>query len=73
MEGHGDEVLSVAVSGDGKWLVSGGRDRRVCVWDISGEEGSGEGKMVWVKAFGGHKDSVVVRIPIMFSMHKVID
>ena len=55
VEGHTDEVLSLAVSGDEKWLASAGRDRRVCVWDTETCE--------WVKAFSGHlghKDAVSV-------------
>jgi len=59
IKGHTDEVLSLAVSGDGKLLASAGKDRRVCVWDV--EKGE------WVKAFAGHlghKDAVVVRIII---------
>lgn len=33
--GHTDEILAVAVSGDGRYVVTGGRDKRVIVW--SGE------------------------------------
>ena len=57
VKGHTDEVLSLAVSGDEKLLVSAGRDRRVCVWDVETCE--------WVKAFSGHlghKDVVSVRL-----------
>ncbi|KII91503.1 hypothetical protein PLICRDRAFT_104829 [Plicaturopsis crispa FD-325 SS-3] len=49
-EGHTDEVLALALSGDGKLLASGGRDRRVGVWDVEGEK--------WVRGFGGHKDLI---------------
>ena len=55
IKGHTDEVLSLALSGDEKLLVSAGRDRRVCVWDAETCE--------WVKAFSGHlghKDAVSV-------------
>ncbi|OMH85653.1 General transcriptional corepressor tupA, partial [Zancudomyces culisetae] len=31
--GHKDFVLSVAYSPDGKWIVSGSKDRRVQFWD----------------------------------------
>ena len=34
MEGHVDEVWSLAISTNGKYLVSGGKDRRVaCEYD----------------------------------------
>lgn len=52
VNGHTDEVLALALSGDGKYLASGGKDRRIGVWDVEKEE--------WVKAFGGHKDTISV-------------
>ena len=51
-QGHSDEVWALTVSSDGKYLVSGGKDRRVCVWSLDGTETS------FVKALGGHKDSI---------------
>jgi ribosomal RNA-processing protein 9 len=51
--GHKGEILDIAASEDGKWLVSGGRDKIVGVWDVSGE-----GK--WVAGMRGHKDAVTV-------------
>ena len=50
--GHTDEVWTLAVSPDGKYLASGGKDRRVGVWDVEKNE--------WVKGFGGHRDCVSV-------------
>jgi WD40 repeat protein len=60
--GHTDEVLTLALSGDGKYLVSGGQDRRVCVWDISEDENqkNSQESISYVKAFSGHKDTIVV-------------
>jgi len=55
IKGHTDEVLSLALSGDGKLLASAGRDRRLCVWDVEKDH--------WVKTFAGplgHKDAVAV-------------
>ncbi|KAK7061829.1 WD-repeats-region domain-containing protein [Favolaschia claudopus] len=52
-EGHTDEVLALALSGDGKYLASAGKDRRLGVWDV--EAG------VWHKGFTGqvgHKDVI---------------
>ena len=49
--GHKDYVLSVAVSHDGKWVVSGSKDRGVQFWDantavaqcmLQGHKNSGE-------------------------------
>lgn len=63
LSGHSDEVLALALSGDGKYLVSGGKDRRIGVWDVSGDseatDGGAEG-LVWVKGFRGHKDTISV-------------
>ncbi|KAH6896241.1 WD40-repeat-containing domain protein [Coprinopsis sp. MPI-PUGE-AT-0042] len=40
--GHKDYVLSVSVSGDGQWVVSGSKDRGVQWWDL-GSVGRGGG------------------------------
>ena len=53
LNGHTDEVLALAICGDGTYLASGGRDKKVGVWDVE--------KAEWVKGFGGHKDAVSVR------------
>ncbi|KAG9044369.1 pre-rRNA processing protein [Tulasnella sp. UAMH 9824] len=50
IEGHTDEVLALAMSSDGKYLASGGKDRKVVVWDAQ--------QFKWLKSFGGHKDLV---------------
>lgn len=53
MKGHTDEVLSLALSGDGKLLASAGKDRRLGVWDTE--------KAEWIKGFSGHfghKDTI---------------
>lgn len=65
MKGHMDEVLALALSSDGKYLASGGKDRRVCVWDAE--------KFEWIKTFKGpmcHKDTISVsspRMPALFA------
>ncbi|KAJ7726711.1 chromatin associated protein [Mycena maculata] len=48
--GHKDYVLSVAVSHDGQWVVSGSKDRGVQFWDRAG--------VVQCK-LQGHKNSVI--------------
>ncbi|CAE6499273.1 unnamed protein product [Rhizoctonia solani] len=50
VEGHIDEVLALAMSFDGRYLASGGRDRRILVWDVKEDK--------FVKAFEGHKDAI---------------
>jgi len=50
LEGHTDEIWALALSPDGRLLASGGKDKRVGVWDVEKNE--------WVKGFSGHRDSV---------------
>ncbi|KAI0640423.1 WD40-repeat-containing domain protein [Trametes meyenii] len=50
VSGHIDEIWALAISPDGKYLASGGKDRRVGVWDVEKNE--------WVKGFGGHRDCI---------------
>lgn len=63
VKGHSNEVLALALSSDGKYLVSGGRDRRLVVWDA--EKGE------WIKTFQGpmnHKDAISVGLPLLVSL-----
>ena len=53
-EGHTDQVLTLALSDDGKVLASGGADKVVGAWDVQGEGAS------WLRGLGGHKDKVAV-------------
>ncbi len=59
VEGHTDEVWQLAVSPDGRLLASGGKDRRVGVWDVE--------KDVWLKGFRNHRNSVSVRALILLN------
>jgi ribosomal RNA-processing protein 9 len=56
-EGHKGDILAVAASEDGKWLVTGGKDKIVGVWDVSG-------KGAWVTGMKGHKDAVTVSLKV---------
>jgi len=44
LKGHAGGVNSVCVSPDGKRIVSGGSDKTVRVWDVSGPDGISPGK-----------------------------
>lgn len=49
-QGHVDAILCVAASQDGKFVVTGGRDRRIVVWDAS--------TLKPLRIFSQHRDSV---------------
>ena len=49
---HKGEILCIAASEDGKYLATGGRDKIIGVWDISGDE------PVYKRGIPGHKDAV---------------
>ncbi|WP_020467987.1 protein kinase domain-containing protein [Zavarzinella formosa] len=49
-QGHNDEVASVAMSGDGKYVVTGSKDSTAILWDAAG------GKQI--QTFKGHKGRV---------------
>lgn len=53
-DGHQGEILCLAASEDGKYLVSGGRDRVVGIWNVEQEEPK------WITGMRGHKDAVTV-------------
>ncbi|RUS31507.1 WD40-repeat-containing domain protein [Jimgerdemannia flammicorona] len=48
--GHTDHVLCLAISSDGKYLASGGRDKKVNVWSVKDDK--------LLCCFSQHKDSV---------------
>lgn len=54
--GHTDEIYSLSISSDGKRLASGGKDRRVGVWDVS--SGTRSQGCKWVAGLKGHKDTI---------------
>jgi ribosomal RNA-processing protein 9 len=49
---HTDDILSMAISGDGKYLATGGMDKRICVWETS--------TMKHLKSFTQHRGPVMV-------------
>ena len=50
--GHTGDILSLAISGDGKFLATGGADKRICVWETS--------SMGHLKTFTQHRGPVMV-------------
>ena len=54
-DGHTDEIWTLALSSDGKYLASGGKDRIIGVWNVENQDG-----ISWVKGFTGHRDSISV-------------
>ncbi|KAK4683996.1 ribosomal RNA-processing protein 9, partial [Tremellales sp. Uapishka_1] len=57
-QGHKGELLCIAASEDGKYLVTGGRDKVIGVWDVSTDQAE------WVRGLSGHKDAVTsISIP----------
>ncbi|KAH7305155.1 WD40-repeat-containing domain protein [Rhexocercosporidium sp. MPI-PUGE-AT-0058] len=49
-QGHVDTILTVAASQDGKFVVTGGKDRRIVVWDAE--------TLKCLRVFSQHRDSV---------------
>ncbi|KAI9704296.1 MAG: pre-rRNA processing protein [Candelina mexicana] len=49
-QGHVDAILTVAASQDGRFVVTGGRDRRLIVWDAA--------ELKPLRVFTQHRDSV---------------
>jgi WD40 repeat protein/formylglycine-generating enzyme required for sulfatase activity len=55
LSGHTDRVISVAISGDSRWLVSAGWDKTILLWDLSDAE-----KNAKPLAFKGSYSSVAI-------------
>jgi len=49
-QGHVDTILCVAASQDGKFVATGGKDRRIVIWDAA--------TLKCLKVFSQHRDSV---------------
>ncbi len=49
-KGHTDSILTVAASSDGKFVVTGGADRRIIVWDTT--------DLKPLRVFSHHRDAV---------------
>lgn len=63
-EGHASGIWSLALTSDGRFLATGGADKRIGIWSCGNETGnnsskaSSSGRPSWVKALTGHKDAI---------------
>jgi WD40 repeat protein len=62
--GHTDDVLSIAISGDGKILATGGSDKRICIWETS--------TMKHLKTFTQHRGPVMVLTPCIVLISRAL-
>ncbi|GHJ83915.1 hypothetical protein NliqN6_0317 [Naganishia liquefaciens] len=63
VQGHAGAVLCLAASEDGKYLLTGGKDKVIGVWQLetpvlSSEDGAGDAGVKWLRGLSGHKDAV---------------
>jgi ribosomal RNA-processing protein 9 len=54
-KGHTDDVLSMTLTSDGKFLTTGGTDKRICIWQTS--------TMTHLKTFTQHRGPIMVPPP----------
>lgn len=54
LRGHEDEILSLSVSPDAKWLVSSGKDRSVRLWKMPEKDGSDDDAAVAIPSVKCH-------------------
>ncbi|KAK0528429.1 pre-rRNA processing protein [Tilletia horrida] len=59
-QGHSDAIWALALSSDGRYLASGGLDRRIGLWELSSTASSStqSPRPRWLKSLSGHKDSI---------------
>jgi WD40 repeat protein/serine/threonine protein kinase len=56
LRGHGNAVRSCVFSPDGQWILSGGQDKRVRLWNIQGYQ---EVRVLRSTVFRGHADAIL--------------
>jgi WD40 repeat protein len=62
--GHIDDVISIALSNEGKFLATGGTDKRICIWATS--------TMTHLKTFSQHRGPVMVIYRVLLSNIRVL-
>ena len=58
--GHTDDVLSMTLTSDGKFLATGGTDKRICIWQTS--------TMTHLKTFTQHRGPIMVFQPCFLKL-----
>jgi ribosomal RNA-processing protein 9 len=56
--GHTNQVYSIAVSSDGRFLASGGMDNKIRIWDAQNNK--------LLDTFSGHRDFITVLCCVLF-------
>lgn len=67
-QGHTGEIWTMSLSSDGKFLATGGKDQRICIWALPSRSKTeqqradaqqpGSQQSRFLKALGGHRDSI---------------
>lgn len=70
-QGHTGEIWAMSMSSDGKFLATGGKDQRICIWALPSRSArsttqhqgdaptaSAPQQSRFLKALGGHRDSI---------------
>ncbi|KAJ9091701.1 hypothetical protein QFC19_008992 [Naganishia cerealis] len=62
-QGHTGAVLCLVASEDGKYLITGGKDKMIGVWQVEPvlagvSPAAGTAGVKWLRGLGGHKDAV---------------
>lgn len=53
-EGHTDHIFALAISSNGEYLASGGRDKKINIWSVKNNE--------LLAVFPHHKDAISVSV-----------
>lgn len=65
LEGHVSVPRGLEMSHDGRWLISGGRDSVVLVWDFGGDQPTSQRKAMKGKSSSLHEPILFRTIPIL--------
>ncbi|KAK0544305.1 pre-rRNA processing protein [Tilletia horrida] len=65
-QGHSDAIWALALSSDGRFLASGGLDRKIGLWALDSAPSASHPRPRWLKTLPGHKDSIT---SLAFRLH----